>query len=714
MRGQLLLCWVVAIWFSSIVPTNSNRVNATEIDFDTEIVPLLSKAGCNAASCHGSAAGQAGFRLSLFGGDPAFDYRTIARELSGRRINLARPSDSMIILKSTAQIDHGGGDILKPDGESAKTIQQWIAEGAHRLRLRKLNRLIVEPREYFTDSIPASVQLTVTAVFDDGDRQDVTRQTVYVSQNESALTVDEFGLAKITSQGQHSAILRFAGKVAVVSIITPIGSTPVTHSEITSRNWIDEEINEKLHQLRIAPTSSTTDPSFLRRVSLDLTGQLPSKSQYEEFITDTNPDKRAAKIDELLGSRQFIDYWTHRIALHMRIRKPGNDSVAINALYAWIRDSVADDTGWDKIARTVLLSEGDSHLNGAATVHRFFSTSREQAEYISEVLMGIRLRCANCHNHPLDDWTQDDYHGLAAIFAGVERNREVRFVPSRNIIHPRTGEHAIPRIPGDRFLSSTQDGRPEFASWLTQHDNPFFAKAIAGRVWQALMGNGLVSPVDDLRTTNPASHSRLFSRLASFFAKNNFQLRPLIRLICNSAAYQRSSFTPEDSTNNSAQRFYACAIQKPLSAEVLADAISDVTGVADDFNGVGRAINVVDRATSSNRLQFLGQCLPGESCTTPNGSNRGIASKLHLMNGELLNAKIINESGRLQQLLRNDVPISDLVSDFYVQALCRLPTDRELTDWVKRLSATGKVQKREQCEDFLWALLNCHEFTNNQ
>jgi len=683
---------------------------ATEIDFDTEIMPLLSKAGCNAANCHGSAAGQAGFRLSLFGGDPAFDYRTIARERFGRRLNHLRPSESLVIAKPTGQLEHGGGEVLDPDGRPARTIAQWIREGAHRSQQRQLDRLVVEPREFIADSVPASLQIQVTAIFDDGVQRDVTDQAVYVSQNESAVVVNELGAATVTGPGRHAVIVRFADQMAAISCTIPIGSTPVMASDWDADNWIDDEINETLRLLRLTPARAADDESFLRRLSLDLTGRLPTPSQVQRFANDDEPSKRTRLIESMLDSDGYVEYWTHRLAIQLRLRKPGDDLVAANAFYAWLQQSVDADTGWNTIATELITSEGDTHRNGAATVHRFFAGPREEAEYLSEVLMGVRLRCANCHNHPLDQWTQDDYHGLAAIFAGYQRAKDVRFTENGSVIHPRTESDAIPRIPGQRFLPAGADNRREFAEWLTRADNPTFARAMVVRVWDALMGQGLITPVDDLRQTNPASHPKLVDRLSVFFAENGFQLRPLIRLICESSAYQRAATSPGASSSESSSRFYSHAIRKTLSAEVLADAISDATGVN---HGEARFINVVERATTSDQLQFLGQCLPGENCSSPVGDARGIASKLHLMNGELLNRLLVDDAGRLQQMLRDETATRDLVRDFYVRALSRSPTENELSDWVARIDSGDAKQKAERCQDFLWALLNCHEFTTN-
>ncbi|TWT75993.1 hypothetical protein Pla123a_27790 [Posidoniimonas polymericola] len=687
-------------------------VAAEAIDFDTEVLPLLSKAGCNAASCHGSSAGQAGFRLSLFGGDPEFDHRSIAHEFEARRIDYPSPADSLLLAKPTGVLDHGGGEVLEVGGKTAQTIERWIKQGATRRESRTLKRIVVTPTSFETDQLPAEFQLHVLAQFDDRSERRVTADTVYVSQDDDAVQVDPAGRVAVRKPGQQTVIVRFADQVRAVTIVSPLGTTVPELPESSRSNWIDDEINAKLASLRLAPAATASDSEFLRRVSLDLTGRLQAPEVVEKFLADSNPNKRAELIDELLGSDEFIDYWTHRLATQLRVQTPGADTQAAGALYDWLRGQVADGVGWDHIAREIVLSTGDSHRVGAATVHRFFPTAREEAEYMSETLMGVRLRCANCHNHPLDLWTQDDYHGLAAVFAGLERGQVVRFRPGGEVTHPRTGDAAVAKLPGEGFLTREGDSRGAFADWLISRDNPYFARAMSGRVWEALMGRGLVTPVDDLRSTNPPTHPQLLDRLADDFATGGYRLRPLIRNICNSAAYQRGRHTGD--TSSADDRFYSYSLPKPLSAEVLADAISDVTGVPDNYAGATRAINVVDRTVSAPKLEFLDQCLPGEACQGEQIATRGVAAQLHLMNGDLLNKKIQDPDGRLALLLQLESSTDQIVREFYLRALQRLPTDAELASWVEQVDSTDNEQLRAtRLEDFLWALLNCHEFSTN-
>ena len=682
------------------------------IDFDTDIVPLLSKAGCNAASCHGSSAGQADFRLSLFGGDAEFDYRSIVNEFEARRIDYNSPRGSLLLAKPTGSLDHGGGEVLDRESDAVRTIVQWIEQGARRHRLRTLKQIDVTPRDFETVQLPAEFSLEVVAQFDDGSARVVTADTIYVSQIDDAVSVDATGRVTVSKAGQHTVIVRFADQVRAVSIVAPIGTVVPALPDMPRLNWIDDEVNRKLVALRLASAGPASDSAFLRLVSLDLTGRLPTLRTVEQFLDDSNPGKREVLIDELFESREFVDFWTHRLATHLRVRKPGTDLLAAESLYDWLRAQVAGDVGWDQIAREIVLSTGDSHLPGAATVHRFFPTGREEAEYMSETLMGVRLRCANCHNHPLDRWTQDDYHGLAAVFAGLERGRVVRFIEGGEVSHPRTGDAAVAKLPGGAYIAGDGDPREAFADWLTGSENAYFAKAMAGRVWESLMGRGLVSPVDDLRATNPSSHPKLLDRLADEFAAEDYRLRPLIRTICNSAAYQRGNH--DDESNPPDDCFYSQAISKPLSAEVWADAISDVTGVADNYGGTTRAINVVDRTVSASQLEFLGQCLPGDACQGDQKGNRGIASQLHLMNGDLLNKKVYDPEGRLNRLLLSQTSTEQIATEFYLRAFSRSPTDRELANWVKQIDSTdGEQPRAARLEDFLWALLNCHEFTTN-
>ncbi|MEQ8789107.1 MAG: DUF1553 domain-containing protein [Pirellulaceae bacterium] len=685
---------------------------AAPVDFDTDVLPILTKAGCNAASCHGSAAGRGGFKLSLFAGDPAADHTAIVHQLEGRRVNYVHPKSSLLIAKPTWQLDHEGGLRFDFDSPESETLAQWIAEGATRRRLRRLVRLEIEPEELVLAGPGEQVQVNVTAVFDDGSRRAVGHRAVYSPDDSSAVEADGQGALVVRRRGRHVVVVRYLSEVSTVQVTVPLSDEPVDLDSAARSNWIDDEVLAMLKTLRLAPSPPADDATLLRRLRLDLTGRLPTPGEVAEYTADRRADKYARLVDRLLDGDEFVDYWTFRFAALLRLR--GGDPPAAHAFHGWIREQIKSNAPLDQMARTLLLAEGDTHEVGPANFYRAAGDARAQAEYTSEVLLGVRLRCANCHNHPLDRWTQDDYHGLAAIFARMERSRIVRLGPRGEVTNPRTGEAAVPRIPGDKYLEADGDGRDDLADWLTQGDNPYFAKAMVNRLWKAMLGRGLIEPTDDLRQTNPATHPRLLARLAEDFVAHGANLRHTLRTIALSATYQRSAVATSAAAAD--DRFYSHALTKPLEAEVLADAIADVTGIAEKFGEQPkgtRAVTLVDPATPSAALDVLGRCSRQETCETSPGGSGGLTTRLHLMNGALLNARIASDEGRLRQQLAAGRTSDEVVRGFYIRALGRQPRDEEAKYWKTQLAAPSEGERRRRLEDFLWSLLSCQEFTTN-
>ncbi|HEY8504655.1 MAG TPA: DUF1549 domain-containing protein, partial [Gemmataceae bacterium] len=395
---------------------------APDVDFDTDVIPVLTRAGCNAGACHGAAAGRGGFRLSLFGSDPEFDHRSIVRELEGRRVNLASPDESLLLLKPTSAVRHGGGARLDLEGEGADLLRRWIASGAARAKARRLLDLRVSPEVHVADRPGGSVPLRATARFDDGSSRDVTRWTVFTPEDPSAVAIDgRTATAQLLRRGRHVIVARYLDRVVPVQVIVPLSDRPVDLTREPRRNFIDGHILELLTKLRLPVSPPADDATFLRRVTLDLTGRLPTPEQVFAFAGDGRPDKRDRLIDRLLASEEFNDYWTYRLAGLLRIRSGAHDGTGVRTYHRWLREQVASGAPYDRIARELLTAEGDAHAVGPANFYRTTGDARQQAEFVSELFLGSRLRCANCHNHPLDRWTQDDYHGLAAVFARVER-----------------------------------------------------------------------------------------------------------------------------------------------------------------------------------------------------------------------------------------------------------------------------------------------------
>src|SRR5262245_7113590 len=440
-------------------------------DFDTEIVPVLTRAGCNAGACHGAAAGRGGFHLSLFGSDSATDYDAIVQDLEGRRVNLTNPADSLILNKPTGNLRHGGGTRLDPDGAGAKRLADWIAAGAPRAKqARRLSSFEIQPAGRIVEREGAEVQLRVVARFDAGAAEDVTAWTVFTASDPSAVEIKGES-AVVRRRGQPVVIDRFLDRVVPIRLTLPFSDTPVDLSREQRANFIDEEVLKSLQVLRIPVSLRADDAAFLRRVRLDLTGRLPMPEEVAKFVADRAADKQAKLIDALLASDDFTEYWTFKLASLYRNHSVG-DVAGARALHSWLHDRVRAGAPFDKVARELLTALGDSHTNGPAYFTRLAADPRGHAELVSQVFLGVRLQCANCHNHPLGRWTQDDYHGLAALFSRLDRGREVKFVSRAAVTNPRTGEPAVPRIPGVSFLNESTDGRAALADWLTSPDNP--------------------------------------------------------------------------------------------------------------------------------------------------------------------------------------------------------------------------------------------------
>jgi len=688
---------------------------APAVDFDTEIIPLLTKVGCNAGACHGAAAGRGGFQLSLLGSNPAADYDRIVRELEGRRVNLARPQASLILAKPSGTLDHEGGVRFDDDSPQAARLRAWLAAGAPRLKLRRLVRYEVTPREQVLERPGESVALKAIAVFDDGSQQDVTPWTVFTSSDPAALEVDDAGQATLHRPGQHTLLLRFLSEVVAVRISAPLGEAVVDLSRERRANFIDDEVLATLATLRVPPASPAEDGAFLRRVRIDLTGRLPSKDEVRQFLGDRSGDKKERLVDRLLASPEFVDYWTFQFAKLLRVQSKSMQVEGATALHGWLRERVARNAPWDATVRELVTATGDSHRVGAANFYRVGGNARDQAEFFSEALMGVRLRCANCHDHPLDRWTQDDYHGLAANFARLERGREVRVTSRGEVTHPVTGEPAQPRLPGVRFLKPEDEVRTELAGWLIARENPYFAASTVNRLWKALLGRGLVEPVDDLRATNPATHPKLLDRLAQDFVSHGYDVRQTLRLIATSATYARRESAGESIAG--IDELYAGAIRRPLEAEVLLDALADVTGVAEAFAGQvpgTRAVMLVDGVQVSTALDLLGRCARGSGTCGGATTSGGLSTRLHLINGELLNKRLTSDEGTLAKRLAEEPSDDKLLAEFFLTALAREPRPREREVLRSHFAkAKSPEERRRIWEDVLWGMLSSREFTTN-
>lgn len=704
------------------------------IDFATEIIPVLTRYGCNSGACHGAAAGRGGFHLSLLGGDADADYATIVRQFEGRRVNLAHADRSLLLAKPTGDLDHGGDVLFEPDSAAANLLKRWIVSGANHGGRRKLISIAITPNRSVAEMRSPTVQVQAIAHFQDQEQdqiliRDVTQWTVFTPTDPSAVTINEDHVATIHRRGMHVVLTRFLHHVQPLSLAVPFldaesdseetktynkirqQSEPVT---VDGDSLIDDEVNRLIRQLRLPVSPTVDDAMWFRRVSLDLTGRLPTPDEAKEFTDDHAIDKRATAIDRLLHTEGFIDYWTLRFARLLNLHALPNETAGTVAFADWIRQCIKKDVGFDEMSAQLLTASGDSHQVGPANFARMVPDARGHAELAGRVLLGIRIGCANCHNHPLDRWTQDDYHGFSAIFAPLNRGRHVLMSTRGEVTNSRTGQPAIPRIPGVRDLDpATHDHRGELAAWLVSDGKPAFAKAMVNRLWHSMFGRGLVDPPDDIRNTNPATHPELLDSLADDFIDHGYSIRHTLRRIATSEAYGRGAALAGNAIDD---RFYSHRAARPLMPEVLADAIADVTGVANRFAGhepTVRAVMIVDPLVPSPALDILGRCNRPATCTDSESQSPGLAADLHKINGDLINAKVTAPNGRLHKLVASGATDRQIIDRFYRLAFGREAAETDVRQWCERLESDDATARKQKMEDFVWAILSSRAFAYN-
>ncbi len=693
------------------------------IDFDTQVVPILTRYGCNAGACHGAAIGRGGFKLSLFGSRAADDQLAIVQELEGRRVNLYQPQQSLLLRKATETMEHGGGERFDDASPAYALLEQWIAERGKRLQRRRLADVRVTPSNVLLENLQDSVTVSVIARFDDGSTQDVTDVTTLTSDDSESVSIDrDSNRLTVHRRGEHVVIARYLDRVHAIRLGIPLGTKEVESSpDVEPQSVVDRWIDQKLRQLRIPASPRADDHEFARRVWLDLTGHLPSVDQLDAFVADRSDDKRQRLIDRLLNTDQFAAYWALKWANLLGIDSKSLQPEGSQAYHGWLTDSFRQDSPWNASALAMLTANGDGYVEGSVNFLRSGNGPDGLAELATRVFMGVRLRCANCHDHPLDHWTQDDYHGLAAIFAKLKRGRVVSTSTRGEVTHPVTGQPAMARIPGTRDLSTDEDGRGEFARWVTAPSNPYFARAAVNRIWAQLMGRGLIDPVDDIRATNPASHPELLDALAGEFTAEGFRFRRIIRLICNSDAYGRTSQTRPGNESDSV--YYSHFIARGLEAEVVAGAIADATGVdivygEDDQRD---AIRLTDNRMASETLDILGRCDREAACETPNLSAGSLAKVLHFLNGDLLNRRLDDPQGRLTKWLQLYPDDFTLMERLYKQTLSRPPNASERRYWTTQLELATEsdgqwhdpTARQMFFADVFWGLLTSETFLTN-
>jgi len=709
-----------------VVTVQGASAAARPWDFAADVVPLFTRHGCNTGACHGKADGQNGFHLSLFGYDPEGDYRALTRDAAGRRVSAFDPEASLLLRKSSGRTPHAGGMRFAADSEAYRALCGWIAAGAPEHRGQghgAVAELIVEPAGARLEE-PGPQQLRVIARFADGHRRDVTRLAGFRVNDDSAAAVEPTGLATLKRRAEADLIVRYQSFVVSTRLSTIINpDLKFDFATLPRRNLIDRELFRRLESLKVPPSPPATDAAFLRRVTLDLAGRQPTPEQVREFLRDPDPDKRPKLVDRLIADRDFVRFWKIKLGDLLQISGARLGNGAGHYL-GWVDDSLEHNLPWDVLVRTLLTSLGDPTAREGGPVNYALDgeDARAQAELTAQRFLGLRLRCAQCHDHPFDVWTQDDYYGLAAFFAKVKRpgvgpgrmgRPEVTLDPAGQVEHLRTRRPVPPKLPGGRVVqvAGTDDPRASLAAWITGPDNPYFARAAVNWAWAQFFGKGIADPPDDLSRANPPVHPELLDALAAHFVAHHYDLRDLIRTIATSGAYGLSSATVPGNEHDT--RLFTHQLPRPLTAHQMADALAQVTDVPNRFGALGirRAVEVNDPSTPSLLLDTFGRCPRANGCSPTATPLLSLRQALLLIGGDAIESKVQNPRGYLSSLLELEPAPREVVENLYLRALCRPPTEEEASHWTRELQAAPAL--REAAEDLMWSLLNSREFAFN-
>jgi hypothetical protein len=726
-----------SLLFAALAVTS---VRAAEVpSFRNTIQPILTRYGCAMGACHGAAAGQGGFRLSLRGFDDEGDWISITRSANGRRITLEDPARSLLLLKAVKTVPHKGDKRFEVDSVEYKAIADWIAAGAPGPKTddpRIVSLSVSEP--HLVTQAGKSVQLKVTAKFSDGHSEDVTRWCKYNATNASVATVDDSGLIKTTGSGEATVSAWYLSLLSVTTVTVPQPGKldAAAFAVLKPRNFIDEHVLTKLRELNIPPSARATDAEFIRRAFLDTIGVLPTAEEAQAFLADKAADKRDRVIDALLKRPEFVDYWSHRWSDLFLVNGDKLMPQAMWSYYNWIRRHVAANTPWDAMVRDLITATGSTLEHGGANFFVLNDEPTKCAETVSVAFMGTSIACAKCHNHPMEKWTYDQYYAFANLFArvrtknGTQADERVLFSDTQgDLVAPLTGKPQPPR-PLDALqpvsMTSTEDRRITLANWLTSADNKLFQRAIVNRVWANFFGSGLVEAVDDLRVTNPASNEPLFATACEHLVKQKFDLKALMRTILQSETYQRSSITlPENITD---LRYGSHYVPRRLKAEVLLDTVSQVTaapttfkidrrnanrGTADAYPMGFRALQLPDSNIASYFLKSFGRADRVATCECERTNEPSMAQALHIANGDTLNQKLAQKDNRLDALLTSKQPDAKIIEEAYLLTLTRAPTDRELEKATAMLTTAKPEDRRVTLEDLFWSLMSSKEFLFN-
>lgn len=692
------------------------------ISFKLDVMPVFMRTGCNTGSCHGAARGKDGFMLSLFGYDPDGDHHRLTREMTTRRLNLGSAAESLLVEKSIGAVPHSGGKRFDLESEYCDTLLRWLDAGAPNDagEVPAVTSVELYPPKAVLEGAGARQRFIARAKYADGADRDITDLAVFLSNNDNSAKIDEHGMVTAGARGEAFVMARFATHTVGSQVIVLPDDLDYTPPTTPPANYIDELVNAKLNKLRLLPSELCSDEVFLRRATIDITGTLPTPEDYERFVADDDPEKRRKLVDSLLERKEFSEIWAMNWAELLMIRSTitvSNKSAFL--YYNWLTEQISNNVPLNEMVQELLVANGGTFKNPETNFYQIETETLKVAENVAQVFMGIRTQCAQCHNHPFDRWTMDDYYSFAAFFAQVGRKTGEDY---REIVVFNSGGGEVNHLVGGRamppkFLGGPQpdlagrDRREVLAEWLASPQNPYFATSIANRVWAHFFGVGIVEPVDDIRISNPPSNPELFQALGDRFTEYNYDFKQLVRDICSSQAYQRS--TQKNASNETDELNFASARLRRIKAENLLDCISQITSTKDKFGGLplgARATQIADGTTSTYFLNTFGRSTRQSVCSCEVKTDPTLSQALHLLNGDSVHGKI-SQGGLVKAWLDQELTPEQVIEQIYLRALCRRPEPEELAALMPMVDQAASVQ--QGLEDIFWAVLNSREFIFN-
>jgi len=691
------------------------------VGFERDVMPIFTKVGCNTGSCHGAARGKDGFRLSLFGFDPVGDYQRITREIGIRRINLAVPDQSLLLLKAIGAVQHSGGKKIEPGSKHYQTVLAWLQAGApaDAARPPAVTKVDLFPTQAVLEGEGAKQRLVAVATYADGTQRDVWDLAGFTTNNERTAAVSPDGTVSSGVRGEAFVMARFDTHTVGTQILA-LPSGLQYEFKPSQGNYIDTLVDAKLLKVRLPASGLCSDEEFVRRVTIDVTGLLPTEAETAAFLASTDPNKRAALVDSLLGRKEFSEIWAMKWADLLMIKS--NNQVSYKAAYLyynWLINKIASNTPIDQIVRDLLTATGGTFQSPQTNFYQVELDRLKLSENVAQVFMGIRTQCAQCHNHPFDRWTMDDYYGFAAFFSQVGRKTSEDYRQTLvfnggggEVNHPVGGAVVKPKfLGGGPAATDGKDRRVVLADWMTSNENPFFAKSVANRIWAHFTGVGIVDPIDDFRASNPPSNPELLDALAGKLIEYKYDVKQLVRDICNSQTYQRTT-TPVEG-NEDDGRNYSHATVRRVPAENLLDCISQVTETKEKFRGLpigARAVQIADGSTSNYFLNTFGRSARTTVCAAEATTDPSLSQALHLINGGAVSGKI-NQGQMLQNWKKEGLTPEAIIERIYLRCLSRKPSDAERARLMQLISESANPD--QGLHDAFWAVLNSREFIFN-